>query len=78
MTSPITTEENIARNLRLLRRQWMKEFGITKHDLRRWARERSRTPAHDFPPPQANAETCIRGKLRSYREKRNKGKEEQR
>jgi len=60
---------NITNNLRFLREQWMAEFGITEADLLRWKRERERMPHHEFPPPQAGAETCIRGKLAGYRAK---------
>lgn len=58
---------NITNNLRFLRKRWMDEFGITEADLLRWKRERERMPHHEFPPPQRNAETCIRGKLAGYR-----------
>jgi len=59
---------NITNNLRLLREQWMAEFGITEADLLRWKRERERCPLKwdDRPPPQRGASTEIRGKLAGY------------
>jgi len=66
---------NLTRNLVRLRQTWMQAYGLTEADLVRWARERERCPHvwDDRPPPQANAETRIRGKLAGYREARRRG-----
>lgn len=59
---------NVTRNLRSLREQWMDEYGLTDQEVKRRLLESRQMPPHEFPPPQASAETCMRGKLRSYRE----------
>jgi hypothetical protein len=63
---------NLTRNLVRLRQTWMQAYGLTEADLVRWAKDRERCSNvwDDRPPPQPNAETCIRGKLASYREAR--------
>lgn len=61
---------NVTRNLTLLQDEFRAEFGLTVEELERRAKDRRRMTTHTFPPPQPGAETRVRGKLRSYREKR--------
>ena len=53
-------EEAITRNVLRWRQEWREEFGTPPE-------QRQHMQRHQFPPPQAGAETQTRGKLRGYR-----------
>ena len=58
---------SVQRGLAQLQTDFLQEFGRTEAELAEWAKRRGQMPPHQFPPPQAGAETEIRGKLAGYR-----------